>query len=93
MAALRRELQTRSEGGAGLAELLAYLKRSSRRLGPGRRLTDAQLDELSLHCWALQASNPKGLLWGRARELWGGQGTPGQRTPGAGRRPRRRATG
>ena len=94
MAALRRELQARSEGGAGLGELLSYLKRANRRLGPRRRLTSAQLDELSLHCWALQASNPKGLLWGRARELWGGSQTPGQRREmGTGRRARRRATG
>jgi hypothetical protein len=93
MAAVRRELQARSDGGAGLAELLSYLKRSNRRLGPGRRLSDAQLDELSLHCWALQASNPKGLLWGRARELWGGSRTPSQQVPGTTRRTRRRATG
>ena len=71
MAALRRDLQARSEGGAGLAELLSYLKGKNRRLGP-RRLSDEQFDELSLYCWALQAGNPKGLLWGRARELWGG---------------------
>jgi hypothetical protein len=94
MSALRRDLQARSEGGAGLAELLSYLKRRSRRLGPGRRLSDEQLDELSLYCWALQAGNPKGLLWGRARELWGGSRTgPPRAGQGSSRRPRRRATG
>ena len=94
MAELRRDLQARSEGGAGLAELLTYLKRRSRRLGPGRRLSHEQFDELSLYCWALQASNPKGLLWGRARELWGGSRTgPPSASQGSSRRPRRRATG
>jgi hypothetical protein len=92
MAALRRELQARSEGGAGLAELLSYLKRSNKRLG--RRLSDAQRDELSLYCWRLQSENPTGLLWGRARELWGGSRTSLPRgEAGASRRPRRRATG
>ncbi len=93
MAALRRDLQARSEGGAGLAELLSYLKGKNRRLGP-RRLSDEQFDELSLYCWALQAGNPKGLLWGRARELWGGSRLgPPRAGQGSSRRPRRRATG
>jgi hypothetical protein len=64
-------LKARSDGGAGLAELLEYLKMANRRFGPLRRLSDAQFDELALYCWTLQKVNPTGLLWGRARELWG----------------------
>lgn len=47
------------------------MKASNRRLPRGRKLTEEQLDELSLYCWTLQQSNPTGVLWGRARELWG----------------------
>ena len=61
-----------ADGGAGLVELLAYLHARNRRFGRSRRLTEEQLDALSLHCWSLQRTNPTGLLWGRARELWGG---------------------
>jgi hypothetical protein len=53
-------------------ELLACLHEVNRRLGRSRRLSQDQLDELSLYCWTLQQSKPVGMLWGRARELWGG---------------------
>jgi hypothetical protein len=83
--ALREELQGQSDDGAGLAELLNHLHAANRRLSRGRRLTDDQLDELSLFCWSLQLNNPPGLLWGRARELWGGAR---QTRPGLRRHPR-----
>ena len=67
-------------------ELLACLHEANRQLGRSRRLSDDQLDELSLYCWTLQRSKPTGVLWGRARELWGGapRARPGLRRP---RRP------
>jgi hypothetical protein len=65
---------------------------TNRRFGRSRRLTEEQLDELSLYCWTLQRTNPTGLLWGRARELWGAS-RRGEATadPAVGR-PRRRAS-
>jgi hypothetical protein len=69
--ALARELKVRSDQGAGVAELLEQLqKRRSRRFGR-RGLTREELDELSRYCWTLQQDKPSGLLWGRAREIWG----------------------
>jgi hypothetical protein len=61
-------------------ELLACLHETNRRLSRSRRLSDEQMDELSLYCWSLQRSKPTGMLFGRARELWGG--AP-RRRPGA----------
>jgi hypothetical protein len=65
---------------------------SNRRLGR-RRLSDHQLDELSLYCWTLQRSNPTGLLWGRARELWGGSRRGAASADSPSRRRARRAKG
>jgi hypothetical protein len=73
--------------------LLAYLKLSSRRFSRGRRLSDQQLDELSLYCWTLQRTNPTGLLWGRARELWGGSRRGAAPADATFRRRERRAKG
>jgi hypothetical protein len=61
-----------SEGGAGLVELLGHLQARNRHLGRRDRLSDEQLDELSLYCWTLQRERGGDVLWGRARELWGG---------------------
>ena len=52
--------------------MLACLHETNRRLGRSRRLSDDQMDELSLYCWRLQQGKPTGMLFGRARELWGG---------------------
>jgi hypothetical protein len=62
-------------------ELLACLHESNRRLGRLRRLSEDQMDGLSLYCWTLQQTRPTGMLWGRARELWGGapRARPGPR--------------
>jgi hypothetical protein len=90
-AALEQELKARAEGGAGLAELLRHLTATNQRLGPLRRLSDKQYDELSLYCWTLQQSNPTGMLWGRARTLWGTSGTGPRRSEAPAERPRRRA--
>jgi hypothetical protein len=63
-------------------------------LGRVRRLTDEQFEELSLYCWTLQQRNPTGLLWGRARELWGGARLAAAgREQRARRRPQRRVKG
>jgi hypothetical protein len=72
-AELQRELKQLSDQGAGIAELLDEIQqRGGRRFGRRRRrLTRVQLDQLSRYCWSLQQSKPNGLLWGRARELWG----------------------
>jgi hypothetical protein len=67
---LKRELKDLSDQGAGIAELLDVLQRRRRRFGR-RRLTKNQLDELSRYCWSLQQAKPNGMLWGRAREMWG----------------------
>jgi hypothetical protein len=83
------ELKAQADEGAGLAELLNYLHAANRRLSRGRRLTDDELDELSLYCWRLQQNNPTGLLWGRGRELWGAS-RRGAATVGS--RPRRSVT-
>jgi hypothetical protein len=74
-ARLREELDEFSERGAGLVELLEHLHASNRGLGRRDRLSDEEMDELSLHCWTLQRNEASGVLWGRARELWGGLGT------------------
>jgi hypothetical protein len=73
-------LRERSDDGAGLVEMLACLHETSRRLGRFRRLSEEQMDELSLYCWTLQQSKPTGMLFGRARELWGAapRGRPGR---------------
>jgi hypothetical protein len=73
--------------------LLAYLKLSDRRFSRSRRLSDQQLDELSLYCWTLHRTNPTGLLWGRARELWGGSRRGAATDDSAPRRRARRAKG
>jgi hypothetical protein len=72
LAAIQRELTDCSDGGAGLVELLGHLQARSRDLGRRDRLSDEQLDELSLYCWTLQRDSANEQLWGRARELWGG---------------------
>jgi len=74
-ARLRDELEDFSGRGAGLVELLEHLHASNRGLGRRDRLSDDELDELSLYCWTLQRKQANGVLWGRARELWGGLGT------------------
>jgi hypothetical protein len=56
-------------------------------------LSDEQFDELSLYCWTLQRTNPTGLLWGRARELWGGSRRGAATADSAVRRRARRAKG
>jgi hypothetical protein len=69
---LQRELKDLSDRGAGIAELLDEVQRLyARRFGRRRRLTKAQFDELSRYCWQLQQAKPNGMLWGRAREMWG----------------------
>jgi hypothetical protein len=70
--AIRRELASSADVGAGLAELLDQLQQASGRLRWRRRLSDAEMDDLRLYCWTLHSSKPTGLLWGEARELWGG---------------------
>jgi hypothetical protein len=76
IAELRRELTDLSEQGAGIAELLDELqRRNARRFGRRRLLTTNQLDDLSRYCWSLQQAKPNGLLWGRAREMWGSGAT------------------
>jgi hypothetical protein len=73
MAELRQDLQRRSDEGAGVAELLDQVQQLTRRRASLRheRVTRVQFDELCRYCWSLQQSKPNGLLWGRARELWG----------------------
>jgi hypothetical protein len=72
IAELRRELRDLSDQGAGIAELLDELqRRNGRRFGRRRLLSKAEFDELSRYCWSLQQAKPNGLLWGRAREMWG----------------------
>ena len=90
-AALEQDLKARAEDGAGLAELLRHLNATNHRLGPLRRLSDKQYDQLSLYCWTLQRSNPTPMLWGRARTLWGASGTGPRRNQATAGRPRRRA--
>jgi hypothetical protein len=50
-AVLQRELEAQADRGVGLAELLDYLHASNRRFARRNRLSDEQLDELSLWCW------------------------------------------
>jgi hypothetical protein len=91
VAAIRHELEQLSNEGAGIAELLDGLRRrNGRRFGRRGRLTKAQLDQLSRYCWSLQQAKPTGLLWGRARELWGD--SPALRTRRLGAGSRRRAS-
>jgi hypothetical protein len=69
---IRRELDEYSAQGAGLGELLEHLHARKGRLRRRERLSNDELDELSLHCWKLQRAKPSEQLWGKARELWGG---------------------
>ena len=71
-ARLRRELEACAEQGAGLGELLEHLHANARDLSRRDKLTNNQLDELSLLCWKLARNEANGMLFGRARELWGG---------------------
>ena len=92
LAALQRELKQRSDEGAGIAELLDELqRRNGRRFGRRRPLTKVQLDDLSRYCWSLQQAKPNGLLWGRARDLWGERSALRTRRLGSG--SSRRASG
>jgi hypothetical protein len=75
MAALQHELAARADRGAGLAGLLEHLHRSNQRFARRNRLSEDQLDELSLHCWSLQRSEASKPRWddtyaGHASELW-----------------------
>ena len=78
METLRAELKASADGGAGLLELLDQLQTANRRFGRRSRLSDDELDELSLYCWMLQTSKPRELVSERADELWGSlrAGTP-----------------
>jgi hypothetical protein len=89
---VQRELKELSDQGAGIAELLDEVQRRNgrRRFARRGRLTKVQLDQLSRYCWSLQQAKPNGLLWGRARELWGA-GEP-LRTRRLGSGSRRRGT-
>jgi len=58
MAALQRELEAEADRGVGLAELLDYLHASNYRFARRNRLSDEQLDELSLWCWGRFRSAP-----------------------------------
>ena len=92
LAALQREFKQLSDEGAGIAELLDELqRRNGRRFGRRRRLTKVQLDHLSRYCWSLQQAKPNGLLWGRARDLWGERSALRTRRLGSG--SSRRASG
>jgi hypothetical protein len=72
IARLRSDLEGCCEQGAGLGELLQHLYASNRDLGRRNKLTRNQLEELSLLCWKLARKESNPILWGRARELWGG---------------------
>jgi hypothetical protein len=97
-AELRRELKALSDQGAGIAELLDEVRRRNVRRFGRRRLSKVQRDQLARYCWSLQQSKPNGLLWGRARELWGdrsalrttrlGSGSGRRRATAADRLPR-----
>jgi hypothetical protein len=56
-AVLQRELETHADRGMGLAELLDYLHASNRRFARRNKLSDEQLDELSLWCWVRARSS------------------------------------
>jgi hypothetical protein len=86
--AIQRELQDCSDGGAGLVELLGHLHTFNRDLGRRDRLSDDQLDELSLYCWTLQRESATDQLWGRARELWGSTRITSRGRPALRRRAR-----
>jgi hypothetical protein len=75
-AALKQELEALSERGAGVAELLDHVQNGNRRVSRRQRLSRLELDELARYCWTLQQRKPTGLLWGKARELWGGATPP-----------------
>jgi hypothetical protein len=78
-AALQHELAAYADRGAGLAELLDHLHRSNHRFARRNRLSEEQLDELSLYCWTLQKlelrqperyepeQDPARVLWGGFR--------------------------
>jgi hypothetical protein len=57
-AVLQRELETQADRGMGLAELLDYLHVSNRRFARRNKLSDEQLDELSLWCWVRARTGP-----------------------------------
>jgi hypothetical protein len=57
-AALQHELAAHADRGAGLAELLDHLHGGNSRLARRNRLSEDQLDELSLYCWSLQRKEP-----------------------------------
>ena len=88
IARLRDELEACCEQGAGLGELLEHLYANNRDLGRRGKLTHNQLEELSLLCWKLARRESSTLLWGRARELWGGQTRRPARRPRPRHRPR-----
>jgi hypothetical protein len=88
MARLRSDLEDCCAQGAGLGELLEHLYASNRDLGRRDKLRGNQLEELSLLCWKLARRESKPVLWGRARELWGGQTRQPARRPRPRHRPR-----
>jgi len=51
-------------------ELLACLHEANRQLGRTRRLSDDQLDELSLYCWTLKSTRSTPLMRDRSDGLW-----------------------
>ena len=79
-AIVQRELEALSRQGAGVAELLDQVQKHKRRFGRGR-ISKTEFDELSRYCWTLQQRKPTGLLWGKARELWGGAAVSRPQTP------------
>src|SRR4051794_35998778 len=84
-AAIRDDLTDIAGRGAGLVELLGHLRATNDHLGRRARLSDDQLDELSLYCWRLSRTESTVLVCDRARDLWTGLGTRAQA-----RRPRPR---
>jgi hypothetical protein len=69
-AALRDELETDANRGAGILELVEHLHASNRQLARRDRLTRDQLDELSLFCWTLKSTRSTRLMWDRSDGIW-----------------------
>ena len=69
-AALRLELETSADDGAGILELIEHLHVSNNRLGRRQRLTRDQLDELSLYCWTLKSTRSTRLMRDRSDAVW-----------------------
>jgi hypothetical protein len=67
-AALRRELELQADRGVGLAELLDHLHTSNHRFARRNRLSDEELDELSLYCWVRHRCGPGTLAADEARQ-------------------------